>query len=92
MPELVSRIGKKKLSAVKAIKKHTFPIVAIGASAGGLEAITELLKYLPANTGNLQLIFKEKGVDFNYYKMPTVKRRIIVLTAKINAKGNRKQY
>ncbi|HSF88833.1 MAG TPA: chemotaxis protein CheB, partial [Saprospiraceae bacterium] len=28
-----------------------FPIVAIGASAGGLEAMMELLKYLPSNTG-----------------------------------------
>ena len=28
-----------------------FLIVAIGASAGGLEAVTELLKHLPANTG-----------------------------------------
>jgi len=28
-----------------------FPIVAIGASAGGLEAITQLLKHLPAQTG-----------------------------------------
>lgn len=29
----------------------TFPIVAIGASAGGLEAMVEFLTYLPANTG-----------------------------------------
>ncbi len=28
-----------------------FPIVGIGASAGGLEALTELLAHLPANTG-----------------------------------------
>ena len=28
-----------------------FPIVAIGASAGGLEAFTELLEHLPADTG-----------------------------------------
>jgi len=28
-----------------------FPIVAIGASAGGIEAVTELLKHLPENTG-----------------------------------------
>ena len=28
-----------------------FPIAAIGASAGGVEAISELLKYLPARTG-----------------------------------------
>lgn len=31
--------------------KSYFPIVAIGASAGGLEAIIELLKYLPPDTG-----------------------------------------
>ncbi len=29
----------------------TFPVVAIGASAGGLEAMMELLKYLPPDTG-----------------------------------------
>ena len=28
-----------------------FPIVGVGASAGGLEALTELIKTLPANTG-----------------------------------------
>jgi len=33
------------------ITKKDFPIVAIGASAGGLQAVTELLKNLPANTG-----------------------------------------
>jgi two-component system CheB/CheR fusion protein len=31
--------------------RHTFPIVAIGASAGGLEAMTQLLRHLPGNTG-----------------------------------------
>src|SRR6266545_3618390 len=30
---------------------NRFPVVAIGASAGGLEAITQLLKHLPADTG-----------------------------------------
>lgn len=29
----------------------SFPIVGIGASAGGLEAFTQLLKHLPADTG-----------------------------------------
>src|SRR4030095_2308791 len=29
----------------------SFPIVGIGASAGGLEAFTELLKHLPVDTG-----------------------------------------
>ncbi|HSN59775.1 MAG TPA: chemotaxis protein CheB, partial [Ferruginibacter sp.] len=30
---------------------NPFPVVAIGASAGGLEAVTQLLQNLPANTG-----------------------------------------
>src|ERR1039458_4621062 len=29
----------------------TFPVVGVGASAGGLEAFTELLRYLPLETG-----------------------------------------
>lgn len=33
-----------------ATEKYAFPIIAIGASAGGLEAIEQFLKYLPANT------------------------------------------
>lgn len=32
-------------------KEGTFPVVAIGASAGGLEAMMEFLKFLPADTG-----------------------------------------
>ncbi|WP_052672369.1 chemotaxis protein CheB [Aliterella atlantica] len=32
-------------------KDPLFPVVGIGASAGGLEAFTQLLTYLPANTG-----------------------------------------
>jgi two-component system, chemotaxis family, CheB/CheR fusion protein len=31
--------------------RRSFPIVGIGASAGGLEAFTALLEHLPANTG-----------------------------------------
>jgi two-component system CheB/CheR fusion protein len=32
-------------------KEGTFPVIAIGASAGGLEAMMEFLKFLPADTG-----------------------------------------
>ncbi len=42
---------KKKSPATAEVKENTFPVVAIGASAGGLEAMMELLKYLPADTG-----------------------------------------
>ena len=31
--------------------QEVFPIVGIGASAGGLEAFTQLLKHLPIDTG-----------------------------------------
>src|SRR5436190_16772995 len=31
--------------------EKSFPIVGVGASAGGLEAFTELLEHLPATTG-----------------------------------------
>jgi two-component system CheB/CheR fusion protein len=30
---------------------NSFPIVGVGASAGGLEAVTQLLKFLPGDTG-----------------------------------------
>jgi two-component system CheB/CheR fusion protein len=42
---------KKKSPAKEKVKENSFPVVAIGASAGGLEAMMELLKYLPADTG-----------------------------------------
>src|SRR2546427_5215846 len=32
-------------------RSQAFPIVGLGASAGGLEAMTQLLKFLPARTG-----------------------------------------
>ena len=41
--------GEAQRSA--APESATFPVVGIGASAGGLEAFTELLRYLPEQTG-----------------------------------------
>ena len=38
-------------SDVSPPRGHAFPIVGIGASAGGLEAVTQLLRALPADTG-----------------------------------------
>jgi len=42
---------KRINSRLKVNDKKPFVIVAIGASAGGIEAVTELLKNLPSNTG-----------------------------------------
>src|SRR5262245_15619596 len=39
------------LSSDSVSPKKPFPIVGIGASAGGMEAFMELLKRLPADTG-----------------------------------------
>jgi two-component system, chemotaxis family, CheB/CheR fusion protein len=41
----------KKAVSRKKSKEQSFPIVAIGASVGGLEAMSTLLKNLPVNTG-----------------------------------------
>jgi two-component system, chemotaxis family, CheB/CheR fusion protein len=44
---------RPELAEVKppALKRKGLPIVGIGASAGGLEAFTQLLRALPTNTG-----------------------------------------
>ncbi len=44
-------LTNKKPPTKAVVKENSFPVVAIGASAGGLEAMMELLKYLPADTG-----------------------------------------
>lgn len=45
----MSEVSKK--STVKKVKSKSFPVVAIGASVGGLKAFSELLNNLPKNTG-----------------------------------------
>src|SRR5216684_5614456 len=45
------RKTEKSPGAVPHEQDSATTIVAIGASAGGIEAVTDLLKYLPANTG-----------------------------------------
>ncbi len=41
----------KRATAVPPLSPGSFPIVGVGASAGGLEALSEFLKALPARTG-----------------------------------------
>lgn len=49
--KLSQKVTLNKLNPEKEVKKNSFPIVAIGASAGGLEAFSLLLKNLPVDTG-----------------------------------------
>lgn len=44
--------SRKKIQPVlKKKEENTFPIVAIGASAGGLDAVVNLMKHIPKDTG-----------------------------------------
>lgn len=53
MKTMKKTVTRQKTSAtsLKSGKAEPFPVVGIGASAGGLEAVTTLLKHLPADTG-----------------------------------------
>lgn len=57
MPKVTPSSRRKKIATIKEGKKKSFPIVAIGASAGGLEAVSQLLKNLPADTGMTFFMF-----------------------------------
>ncbi|MBW4570719.1 MAG: PAS domain-containing protein [Tolypothrix carrinoi HA7290-LM1] len=46
-----SKKSQSKLDGEQQDNSNVFPIVGIGASAGGLEAFTQLLNYLPSDTG-----------------------------------------
>jgi len=46
---LATALGKRRQR--QGFTSESFPVVGIGASAGGLEAFTKLLKHLPGNTG-----------------------------------------
>jgi two-component system CheB/CheR fusion protein len=50
MAKTIKKSITKSATSIPATQS-SFPIVAIGASAGGLEAMMAMLKYLPADTG-----------------------------------------
>ena len=49
-PEL-DKGKKKRQPATGKVTQTTFPIVGIGASAGGLEALEQFLTHVPENSG-----------------------------------------
>lgn len=66
-----SIISKSKKKSTKGVdKKEFFTIVAIGASAGGLEAITSLLKNLSANTGMAFIFVQHLSPDHKSLLVP----------------------
>ncbi len=53
----------KRSAPKKEAKENSFPVVAIGASAGGLEAMMELLKHLPSETGMAYIYVQHLSPD-----------------------------
>lgn len=60
----VTTTKNKKAVPEKEIKGKSFPIVAIGASAGGLEAVTKLFQNLPVNTGMSFIYMQHLSPDY----------------------------
>lgn len=71
-------LGKNKL------RSKVFPIVAIGASAGGLEAVTALLKNLPADTGMAYIYIQHQAREHKSKLVEILSRatKMKVVTAK----------
>lgn len=55
---------KKNSRAVVKKKKNSFTVVAIGASLGGLKAVSELFQNLPANTGMAYIYVQHLNPDY----------------------------
>ncbi|MES2138529.1 MAG: CheR family methyltransferase [Bacteroidota bacterium] len=54
----------KKIILKEETKNKPFPIVAIGASAGGLESVTQLLQNLPSKTGMSFIYMQHLSPDY----------------------------
>ncbi len=55
---------KVSISKNKNLNGKPFPIVAIGASAGGLEAASELFKHIPSDTGMAYVYIQHLDRDY----------------------------
>ncbi len=79
----VERLRKPMVQTGLIIKddKHAFPVVGIGASAGGLDAITRLLKHLPSDLGLAYVLVshQEKGSEGRLSEVLRTKTALPVL-------------
>jgi two-component system CheB/CheR fusion protein len=68
------RAKKVSLSKSKNLKPSDFPVVAIGSSAGGLEAALELFKNLSANTGMVYIYVQHISPDHKSLLTPILSK------------------
>jgi two-component system CheB/CheR fusion protein len=69
------------------VTKASFPVVAVGASAGGLEAFTGLLQHLPADTG-MAFVFIQHLAPQHASMLPTLLVRSTVMPVMEAQHGN----
>ena len=83
-------IKSKKSASKNKIRKLSFPIVAIGASAGGLESVTQLFQNLPADTGMSFIYMQHLSTDYKSVLTDLLSRatQMKVLEAKNRMKIN----
>lgn len=63
-----ARLPSKRKSAIpRKGKKERFPVVAIGASLGGLKSVLQLLKHLPEHTGMAYIYVQHLSPDHKSY-------------------------
>ena len=65
----------------------SFPIVGIGASAGGLEAFTEVLAALPPNTGMAFVLAQHLDPDH-----PSLLTSLLARTTEMSARRSKTAY
>jgi two-component system CheB/CheR fusion protein len=63
MPRKPTRVRKAPAAAASRAGATTFPIVGIGASAGGLDAFKQILQALPADTGLAFVMIQHLGTS-----------------------------
>ena len=68
-------IRGKRAGAKQAAKRESFPIVGVGASAGGLESVSALLRAVPPNTGMSFVIVLHLGP-----RLPSALAELLVKT------------
>ncbi len=58
-------MAKSDTDKTKILSKNLFPVVGIGASAGGLDAFKKLIKAIPENSGMAYILVQHLHPDHN---------------------------
>src|SRR5947207_1055817 len=80
--------AEREVSALGSLATDTFPVVGIGASAGGLEAFTDLLRALPTDTG-LALVLVQHLDPTHASMLPEILSRVTTMPVHQAANGAR---